>query len=40
MQPQPCILPGMMPSVIAAAVDICTYSGERMCGVSRLLFGR
>ncbi len=30
----------MMPSVIAAAFDICTYSGERICGVSTLLFGR
>ena len=33
-------MPGMMPSVMAAAFDICTYSGERICGVSTLLFGR
>jgi carbon-monoxide dehydrogenase large subunit len=29
-------VPCMMPSVSAAAVDICTYSGERMFGVRKL----
>ncbi len=32
--------PPMMPSVIAAAVDSCTYSGDFMCGARMLLFGR
>jgi hypothetical protein len=30
------IFPCTTPSVIAAAVDICTYSGERICGVRML----
>ncbi len=35
-----CICPGTSPSVIAAAVLICTNSGERICGVRTWGFGR
>lgn len=40
MQDVRCILPANRPSVIAAAVLICTYSGERMSGVRTCGFGR
>jgi hypothetical protein len=34
------ICPDTSPRVIAAALLNCTYSGERICGVSTQVFGR